>query len=111
MRRGALGRPISIYVNGKQVRDVLWIGDLVRAYDLAAGHVDIAAGQIYNVGGGPANAMSVCAEFGPLLRAQRELGWTPQLGLRDGVERCAPGKQESSAVQPLRFARGNCPAG
>jgi CDP-paratose 2-epimerase len=111
----ALGRPISIYGNGKQVRDVLWIGDLVRAYDLAAGHVDIAAGQIYNVGGGPAKAMSVWAEFGPLLeelaghpipvkygdwrpgdqpvyisdisRAQRELGWTPQVGLREGIAR------------------------
>jgi CDP-paratose 2-epimerase len=109
----ALGRPISIYGNGKQVRDVLWIEDLVRAYDLAAANIDVAAGKIYNIGGGPANAMSVWAEFGPLLeelarrpipvkygdwrpgdqpvyisdisRAQRELGWTPQVGLREGI--------------------------
>jgi len=111
----ALGRPISIYGNGKQVRDVLWIEDLVRAYDLAIEKIDVAAGRVYNIGGGSANAMSVWAEFGPLLeelaghsipveygdwrpgdqpvyisdigRAQRELGWTPQVGLRDGIAR------------------------
>jgi CDP-paratose 2-epimerase len=111
----ALGRPISIYGNGKQVRDVLWIEDLVRAYDLAAEKIDVVAGKTYNIGGGPANAMSVWAEFGPLLeelaghpipvkygdwrpgdqpvyisdisRAQRELGWTPQVGLREGIAR------------------------
>jgi len=63
----ALGRPISIYGNGKQVRDVLWIEDLVRAYDLAIEKIDVAAGRVYNIGGGPANAMSVWAEFGSLL--------------------------------------------
>jgi CDP-paratose 2-epimerase len=110
-----LGRPISIYGNGKQVRDVLWIEDLVRAYDLAIEKIDVAAGKVYNIGGGSANAMSVWAEFGPLLeelaghpipveygdwrpgdqpvyisdisRAQRELGWTPEVGLRDGIAR------------------------
>ena len=41
-----LGRPISIYGNGKQVRDVLWIDDLVAAYQAAAEHIHVAAGNL-----------------------------------------------------------------
>ena len=48
----ALGWSISIYGNGKQVRDVLWIEDLVRAYDLATENMDVAAGKVYNIGAG-----------------------------------------------------------
>ena len=47
------GRPITIYGDGKQVRDVLWIDDLVAAYEAAADHIDVAGGQVYNIGGGP----------------------------------------------------------
>lgn len=53
------GRPITIYGDGKQVRDVLWIDDLVAAYEAAAERIDIASGQIYNLGGGPDNTMSI----------------------------------------------------
>jgi CDP-paratose 2-epimerase len=110
-----LGRPIAIYGNGKQVRDMLYVDDLVRAYLLAIEHIDVAAGKIYNVGGGPANTLSIWAETGPLLerlagrpipvhygdwrpgdqpvcvmditKAEQELGWRLQVGLQDGVER------------------------
>lgn len=111
----ALGRPITIYGDGKQVRDVLWIDDLLKAYDLALGRLDVASGQVYNVGGGPANTMSIWAEFEPLLRplmsgplavqyrdarvgdqkvyvsnidkAKRELAWAPRVSISEGVER------------------------
>jgi CDP-paratose 2-epimerase len=84
-------------------------------YDAAVAHIDVAAGQVYNVGGGPANTMSVWAEFGPLLgrlvgytipvsrsgwrpgdqrvyvsdvrKAGRELGWQPRVGVEEGVRR------------------------
>lgn len=110
-----LGGPISIYGNGKQVRDVLWIDDLLEAYDAAATNIDRSSGQIYNIGGGPANTLAVWTEFGPILeelagrsiavdyrgwragdqpvyisdiaKAERELGWRPQVSARDGVER------------------------
>lgn len=110
-----LGRPITIYGNGKQVRDVLWIDDLIAAYELAAAHIDVAAGQIYNIGGGPSNTMSIWTEFGPMLeelaghplqvqfadwrpgdqpiyisdirKAEQELGWRPQVSMPDGIER------------------------
>jgi CDP-paratose 2-epimerase len=110
-----LGRPIAIYGNGKQVRDVLWIEDLIAAYNAAADRIDVAAGQIYNIGGGAAITMSIWAEFGPMLerlaghpiqvvygdwrpgdqpvyvsdirKAERELGWKPQVSLAAGVDR------------------------
>ncbi len=109
-----LGRPITIYGNGKQVRDVLWIDDLVAAYEAAAAHIDRAAGQIYNIGGGPDNTLSIWAEFGPMLeklaghaipvkyadwrpgdqpvyisdirKAGQELGWRPQTPMSEGFE-------------------------
>ena len=109
------GQPITIYGNGKQVRDVLFIDDLLDAYDAAIAHIDVAAGQVYNVGGGPAHTMSVWAEFGPILerlighsipvsnddwrpgdqpiyisdirKAGRELGWRPQVGVEEGIRR------------------------
>ncbi len=110
-----LGRPIAVYGNGKQVRDVLWIEDLIDAYNAAADRIDVAAGQIYNIGGGAASTMSIWAEFGPMLerladhpipitfgdwrpgdqpvyvsdirKAERELGWKPRVSLDGGVER------------------------
>jgi CDP-paratose 2-epimerase len=109
------GRQISIYGDGKQVRDVLFIDDLLDAYDAAVRTIDVSAGQVYNVGGGPQNTMSIWAEFGPILaelmgqpvpatfagwrpgdqrvyvsdirKAQRELNWQPQVSVRDGITR------------------------
>ena len=61
------GKPITIYGDGKQVRDVLHVEDLLDAYDLAVEKIDRATGQVYNVGGGTGNVLAVWAEFGPLL--------------------------------------------
>lgn len=109
------GRPISIYGNGKQVRDVLFIDDVLDAYDAMVANIDRAAGQIYNIGGGPENTISVWVEFGAYLeqllgrgitvhhadwrpgdqpvyvsdirKAQRELGWFPHVEVHDGIAR------------------------
>lgn len=108
-----LGRGITIYGNGKQVRDVLFIDDLVDAYLMAMNHPETVSGRIFNVGGGPDNTMSVWAEFGPMLeelvghpipvetgpwrpgdqpvyvsdirRIGAELGWQPKVSVREGV--------------------------
>ncbi|HNR30787.1 MAG TPA: SDR family NAD(P)-dependent oxidoreductase [Candidatus Hydrogenedentes bacterium] len=110
-----LGRPITIYGNGKQVRDVLFVDDLVEAYLAAIARPETVAGKIFNVGGGPENTMSVWAEFGPMLeeligrpvsvahgdwrpgdqpvyisdirKIARELGWQPKIAVRDGVQK------------------------
>ncbi|MCK6496995.1 SDR family NAD(P)-dependent oxidoreductase [bacterium] len=59
--------PIVIYGNGKQVRDVLYVEDLVNAYEQAIDRRDQVAGRIFNIGGGPDYALSIWKEFGPLL--------------------------------------------
>lgn len=107
--------PITIYGDGKQVRDVLFVNDLLDAYDAAIEKIDRAAGQVYNVGGGPEKTLSVWQEFAPLLerlvgkpipvsqgewrpgdqrvyisdirKARQELGWQPKVGVEEGVRR------------------------
>jgi CDP-paratose 2-epimerase len=53
------GEPLTIYGDGHQVRDVLWIDDLVRAMRLAMDRIDTVAGQVFNIGGGERNSVSV----------------------------------------------------
>jgi CDP-paratose 2-epimerase len=109
------GRPLSIYGDGKQVRDLLFVEDLLDAYDAAVEQIHHSAGKVYNIGGGQANTISVWTEFGPILeklighplettfgawrpgdqkvfvsdirKAERELGWKPKFGVRAGVQR------------------------
>jgi CDP-paratose 2-epimerase len=53
------GIPVTIYGNGKQVRDVLSVEDLVRAFDAARQLPASTEGRIYNIGGGPENTLSL----------------------------------------------------
>lgn len=110
-----LGRPIAIFGDGMQVRDVLHIDDLVAAYQLGIDRIDDLRGEVLNLGGGPANTLSVWADFGPLLeglagrpiavqhgpwrpgdqrvfvadirRAEQLLGWWPRVSPAAGVQR------------------------
>lgn len=54
-----LGKPLTIYGDGHQVRDVLYIDDLCRLYEKAIVSIDSIAGEIYNIGGGPKQAFSL----------------------------------------------------
>jgi CDP-paratose 2-epimerase len=109
------GHPLTIYGDGKQIRDVLHVDDLLNAYDAAIARIDQVKGQVYNLGGGPENSMSIWTEFQPLLekllgkpvpvahsgwrpgdqkvfvadirKAGRELGWKPKVGVEEGVRR------------------------
>lgn len=60
--------PISIYGDGKQVRDMLWVDDLLDAYDQTLQNQDRVAGRIYNIGGGCDFTFSIWREVEPLMQ-------------------------------------------
>jgi CDP-paratose 2-epimerase len=57
--RALAGEPISIYGDGCQVRDVLDVADAVDAYAAAWTRIGSVQGRAFNLGGGPANAISL----------------------------------------------------
>lgn len=58
------GEPITIYGDGRQVRDILFVDDAVNAYVAAWRGVQRIAGQAFNLGGGPDNAVSLVRLIG-----------------------------------------------
>ncbi len=74
------GEPVTLYGDGKQVRDVLFVSDLVGALLLAKESADTLAGEAFNIGGGPRNTTSLLE----LLDLMTELGCArPELELAD----------------------------
>jgi CDP-paratose 2-epimerase len=53
------GRPITIYGDGRQVRDLLFVDDAIEAYLLARQRIDEVGGRAFNLGGGADNACSL----------------------------------------------------
>ncbi len=109
-----LGKPITVYGDGMQVRDVLFVDDLVDAFEMAAASIDRTAGQVYNIGGGPGNVLSLVELLGHIERrlgapipvshddwrpgdqrvyissigkAAADFGWSPGISKADGLER------------------------
>jgi CDP-paratose 2-epimerase len=108
------GKKITIYGDGKQVRDILYVGDLVRAYQMAADNINKTRGQVFNIGGGPNNTMSIYFDFKkeleklmgttfnpPFLsarpgdqkifisdvsKAKRVFEWEPEVNIENGVK-------------------------
>ncbi len=53
------GNPITIYGDGKQIRDILHVDDLIAAYEAGIERIDHTSGQIFNIGGSPRNTISL----------------------------------------------------
>jgi CDP-paratose 2-epimerase len=106
--------PLVIYGDGKQVRDVLCVDDLVRAFEAVRSRNQTTRGQIYNVGGGTENTTSLLeliADIEKMLgfkvpyvkddrrpgdqlvyvtdcsKIHRDTGWKPQLSVRQTLQR------------------------
>ncbi len=114
--RALEGRPITLYGDGYQVRDILDVSDAVAAYLAAWLRIDAVAGRAFNLGGGPGNAVSLrrlLVHIGALIgrpvdvtfadwragdqryfvadarAATAALGLRPRVPWRDGVARLA----------------------
>ncbi|GAH50757.1 unnamed protein product, partial [marine sediment metagenome] len=110
----ALGRRLTIYGDGKQTRDVLYIDDLIKALDLALRKSDKTKGKVYNIGGGRVNTISLLelvayiekllnrkidysfAEWRPgdqkvyvsdIRKATEDFGWAPQVRKEEGIKK------------------------
>jgi CDP-paratose 2-epimerase len=59
LRRALAGEPITLYGDGRQVRDILHVRDAVAAYRALLDNIDAVSGRAFNLGGGPANAVSL----------------------------------------------------
>lgn len=110
----AMEKPITIFGDGKQVRDVLFVDDLIAMFEAAYRHRGKSAGKVYNVGGGPRNTLSLLELIDMLEKqkrqkiplsfgdwrpgdqkifiadidlAEKELGWQPKNSPAEGVEK------------------------
>ena len=126
------GEPLTIYGDGKQVRDLLFIDDLIEAFLLAMNNADRLPGEIFNIGGGVSNTISLIELIDMMtsLTGKRlELrftgwrpgdqkyyvsdtakfstatGWTPRVDARSGVERLYRWLKEQPRVEAAAGVR------
>jgi CDP-paratose 2-epimerase len=110
--RAREGKPITIYGDGSQVRDVLYIDDLIDAFLLAMSSIKNISGRAFNIGGGSSNTLTLLQlvqQIGELQSSdcpirfdrwrhgdqryyvsdtrafQRATGWAPKVNVRQGI--------------------------
>jgi CDP-paratose 2-epimerase len=120
-------QPLTIYGDGLQVRDILFVDDLVTAMLLAQANAAALAGEAFNIGGGPANTTSLVELLdliGDLLgdrplgrlepwrtadqryyvsdttKFSRLTGWRPRVSVREGVAALCDWLMSGSAIAP-----------
>lgn len=126
IRKALQGKSVNVYGTGKQVRDLLYIEDLLEAYDLAQAKADATRGQIYNMGGGPTSAQSVVevlqiikrdfpelewkmeawragdqkVYISDVSKAERDFGWRPKTSSADGIAKLIAWARENQHTLP-----------
>jgi CDP-paratose 2-epimerase len=125
--RALEGRPIVLYGDGKQVRDVLFVDDLVSAFLLAQRNMPAITGQAFNIGGGASNTTSLIELLdliGALHGEQPDVafqdwrtgdqryyvsntakfgaatGWTPTVRVDEGVARLYRWLRDNRTLEP-----------
>ncbi len=120
-----LNKQIYIYGDGNQIRDVLFVSDLVRLYEIAFQKKEICKGQIYNVGGSINNTLSLneliailSNKFNKVItpifkdwrpgdqkvfisninKVSKELGWQPEVKITDGINKMADWIETNAAI-------------
>jgi CDP-paratose 2-epimerase len=133
LSRAVQHQPITIYGDGLQVRDVLNVDDLVRAFKLAMAQAEALSGNAYNIGGGPTNTVSLL-ELVELIRKQsgssidlhfaqsrrgdqrfyvsdtlkfrQHTGWLPLISVPQGIAELGAWLAETLPINPDRTAPG-----
>ena len=109
-----LGKPLTIYGDGKQIRDILFVEDLIKAMEMAINNIKKTSGKIYNIGGGPKNTLSLLELVGflekkigkrlevsfddwrpgdqpvyvsDIRKIGKEIGWQPTIGVEKGIDK------------------------
>jgi CDP-paratose 2-epimerase len=130
--RAMSGQPITIFGDGRQVRDALYVEDLVDAMQLVAAQPGAFAGEAFNMGGGPANTVSLCELLSLIERLEdrspqvdagdwrigdqrwyvsdtrrfaERTGWSPRVGVDEGVRRLHQWLSEHGVAETLAAAR------
>ncbi|GGB79441.1 NAD-dependent dehydratase [Dyadobacter sediminis] len=122
-------KPITLYGDGKQVRDILFVDDLVNAFLLAEENIETISGNAYNIGGGPENTVSLLEliEMISMVSGERPevrleewrssdqkyyvsdfnkfqavTGWNPNVSPLEGVEKLIEWLQENAISPELK---------
>ncbi len=112
VRRALEGAPVRLYGDGKQVRDILYVDDLVEAFLLAHRHIAALSGHAFNIGGGTRHSASLLEVLSQIRRVhgaceveldawrpsdqryyvsntqkfEAATGWTPRVGIEEGIK-------------------------
>lgn len=120
-----LGKQITLYGDGKQIRDVLHVNDLARAYKAAIEHRETVCGHAFNIGGGSNNTLSLLELLSHLekeldrkipinwdnwrpgdqpvfvcniSKAKEKLGWEPAIPVKEGIRHLIAWVRENEAL-------------
>ena len=129
--RALRDEPITIYGDGRQVRDILFVDDLVRGMVMAMNEIEHVRGRAFNVGGGPERSVSLLqvldiiknlhgdlpdvsfADWRPsdqrfyvsdTTELERVTGWQPEIDVHDGIRRLHEWMVRESPLNLLQSA-------